>query len=299
MKVLVTGSSGFIGQELCKRLEALKHQVIRLVRRPPANDQEIQWDPLHGKLRAKSLENLDAIIHLAGQNVAGGLWTQNYKDKIMSSRSEATETLCQAILKCENKPKVFISSSGANFYGCKRAGLLKENAGSGGGFLSDVCQAWEKASEPLERNGIRRVIMRIGAVLDFEGGMIKKMKFPFTTGLGGNLGSGQQYLPWISRHDLIEAFIAPLENTKMRGVYNTVAPQLITNATFTKAFAETLKRPAKVPVPEFLLKLLPGEMAKNLFLCDLKLDSSKLQESGFTFKHSDINQCLTDLHKKT
>jgi NAD dependent epimerase/dehydratase family enzyme len=129
--------------------------------------------------------------------------------------------------------------------------------------------------------------------------MLKKMKPAFMTGLGGTLGKGHQYLPWISREDLIEALIAPLKNHKMRGVYNAAAPQLITNSQFTKAFAETLKRPAYIPAPAFLLKLLPGEMAKNIFLCDLKLDSSKLLNSGFQFKHHDIVQCLKDLYKKT
>ena len=165
-------------------------------------------------------------------------------------------------------------------------------------FYLKFAKLGKKPLNHSKKSGVRRVIMRIGAVLDFEGGMLKKMKPPFIAGLGGTLGTGQQYLPWISRHDLIEALITPLKNQSMRGIFNAAAPQLITNAQFTKAFAKTLNRKAYLPAPEFLLNLLPGDMAKNIFLCDLKLDPSKLLNSGFTFKHTDITQCLQDLHKK-
>ncbi|MDD7985978.1 TIGR01777 family oxidoreductase [Lentisphaera marina] len=292
MKILVAGSSGFIGQALLVELSKQEHQVSRLVRRPTQSQEEIQWDPTSGKLDPKQIEGFDAIIHLGGAGVADKIWTKKYKDLILKSRTESTKTLCQAIALCQTKPKVFICSSGVNYYGSQSQETLTEKSPIGKSFLAHVCEQWEKASEKLDHLSVRRVLLRTGVVLDPSGGMLAKTMPVFKMGLGGNIGMGQRHFPWISLADSIKVITHCLEDNSLQGAVNMTAPEIITNQKFTRTLAKHLKRPSVFPVPTLIFKLLPKEMADDLFLCDLKVQPKKLINSSFVFTHPNINSLL-------
>ena len=292
MRILVAGSSGFIGQALIRELSKSGHETHCLVRRPPNNQNEIQWDPSTGELEASSIEGFYAIIHLGGAGVADKIWTSKYKETLLKSRTESTKTLCRAIAECKNKPEVFICSSGVNYYGAKSEQKLTENSPNGKSFLAHVCKEWEAASESLEALEIRRVLMRTGVVLGPGGGMLAKCLPVFKMGLGGNIGMGKRYFPWISLCDMVKLIVHCLNDDSLRGPINACAPEIISNATFTKALAQHLGRPSIFPVPTLVFKLLPKEMADDLFLCDLQIHPEKLQASYFEFTHPTIKTLL-------
>jgi uncharacterized protein (TIGR01777 family) len=242
-------------------------------------------DPTH-------LEGLDAVVHLAGENIADGRWTDEKKRRIRESRVQGTRALCEALAQLENKPKVLVCASAIGYYGDRGETLVDENSSAGGGFLSDVCQEWEQATEPARKAGIRVVNLRIGVVLSPKGGALAKMLLPFQMGAGGNLGSGKQYMSFVALDDVVGAIYHALTTESLSGPVNAVAPNPVRNSEFTKALGKVLHRPTIAPVPAFGARLLFGEMADALLLSSTRVAPTRLLESGYKFQCPDIDSAL-------
>ena len=303
MKVIVTGSTGLVGQALVRSLMSEGHSVTRLVRggaqtfRAP-NSVAAEWDPEQGTIDAGALEGHDAAVHLAGEPVAEGRWTDEKKRRILESRVKSTRLLAETLAGLKDKPKVLVSASATGFYGNRGAEVLVEESASGEDFLSEVCREWEKAALPASRAGIRVVNTRIGIVLSGEGGALGKMLTPFKLGVGGKVGSGEQYMSWITLDDLVGVIRHAIENEHLRGPVNAVAPNPVTNAEFTKALGHVLGRPTVLPVPAFAARLAFGEMADAVLLAGARVEPARLKESGYDFKHTEIEEALRHVLKK-
>jgi uncharacterized protein (TIGR01777 family) len=292
MKVLVTGASGLVGTALCGRLAAEGHAVFTLVRRAPGSPREIRWDPDAGTIDASGLEGLDAVVHLAGESVAGGRWTPARKKRIRDSRWVGTKVLCDALAGCAAPPKVIVSSSAIGYYGDRGAAVTDEAAPAGAGFLADVCVGWEAATAPAAAAGIRVVLLRTGIVLSTEGGALAKLLPPFKLGLGGVAGNPETYMSWITLEDLVGAIDHALHTPSLSGPVNGVAPNPVTNRAFTKALAAAVHRPAFFNVPAFVLKAGLGEMAEGLLLQSLRGTPARLLDSGYRFEHPTLEAAL-------
>lgn len=293
MTILVSGASGLIGSALVPLLETAGHGVLRLSRRagPPG---VIAWDPTSGRLDARSLDGVDAVIHLAGESIAGGRWSPARKRAIRDSRVLSTDLLARTVAGLERPPSVFVSASALGFYGDRGEERLTEASPAGQGFLADVSQEWEGATAPAEAAGIRTVHLRIGLVLAREGGALAEMLLPFRLGLGGPLGSGRQWWSWITIDDLVRAMLHAVTATELRGPVNGVASSA-TNRDFTRTLCRVLRRPMFLPVPRFALRLLLGEMADALLLSSARLDSERLRDSGFQFRDPELEPALRRL----
>lgn len=292
MKILVTGSNGLIGSALVSQLTAAGHYVIRLVRRNPDRSRgDLTWDPSIGRVERAGLEKLDAVVHLAGEPILG-LWTKEKKARIQRSRVQATEFLMEALTGLTHRPHVIISASAIGYYGSRSDQWLTESSAPGTGFLPLLSHEWEKSTEIASNAGVRVVNIRTGIVLARAGGALKAMLPAFRLGLGGRLGNGRQYMSWIDLADHIAAIQFALENESLEGPVNLVAPNPVTNQEFTKTLATILNRPAIFPVPGFLLRLLPGEMAKNTLLASQRVEPAKLIKAGFEFTHPDLTSSL-------
>lgn len=302
MKVIVTGSTGLVGQALVRSLMSEGHSVTRLVRggaqtfRAP-NSVAVNWDPEKGTIDAGELEGHDAAVHLAGEPVAEGRWTDEKKRRIRESRVKGTRFLAETLAGLKAKPRVLVSASATGFYGDRGGEVLIEESASGEDFLSEVCREWEKAALPASQAGIRVVHPRIGIVLSGEGGALAKMMTPFKLGVGGRVGSGEQYMSWMTLDDLIGVIRHAIENEQVRGPVNAVAPNAVTNAEFTKALGRVLGRPTVFPVPAFALRLAFGEMA-DVLLGGARVKPARLEETGYQFKHADIDSALQSVLKK-
>ena len=296
MKVLVSGSHGLLGGHLLPSLKAEGHEVIRLIRRNYSErSRNIGWSPESGRIEKERLRDIHAVIHLAGENIAGGRWTPARKDRILQSRTQSTRLLAEALAAITVPPRVLLCASAIGYYGSRGDEFLDENAPKGEGFLSDVCQAWESAAEPARRAGIRIAHLRTGVVLSTLGGALRKMLPPFRMGLGGRLGSGKQWMSWIAVQDVTRAILFLL-NTPVEGPVNLVAPNSVTNREFTQVLASALRRPAFLPMPEYVLKILLGrEMASELLLASTRAVPRKLQDSGYAFRFNDISTALHTL----
>jgi uncharacterized protein (TIGR01777 family) len=292
MKILVTGASGLVGHRLVPSLESRGHEVLRLVRNAPASPKEIRWDPSKGTIDAAALEGVDAAVHLAGENLAEGRWTEEKKRRIRESRVKGTTLISETLAGLAQKPEVLVSASAVGYYGDRGDEVLTEESSSGRDFLADVCRKWERATEAAEGAGIRVAHMRFGVILSGEGGALKKMLLPFRMGVGGRLGDGRQYMSWITIDDAVGAIEYALENKTLRGPVNTVAPQPVTNYEFTKAMGSALSRPTILPAPAFALRLLFGEMADATLLTSQRAVPARLKESGFVFKYPEIEGAL-------
>jgi len=292
MDILITGASGLVGSALIPLLTTAGHQITRLVRSPPRSEQEIQWDPQTGMRNFARLEGLDAVIHLAGESIAAGRWTEEQKRRIRDSRVTGTQTLCTALTQLALPPKVLISASALGYYGDRGEEILYEGSPPGRGFLPEVCIAWEEATKPAEKSGIRVVLLRIGIVLSPTGGALAKMLLPFKLGLGGVVGSGQQYMSWIALDDVIGAIAHALTTEALWGPVNCVAPNPVTNREFTKTLGHVLNRPTLFPVPAFVLRLTLGEMANDLLLSGARLEPRRLLETQYRFHYPQLEGAL-------
>jgi uncharacterized protein len=290
MKILVTGSNGFIGSPLVRSIEADGHRVMRLVRRPAQRPDEIQWDPATDRLDTGCLNGADAVIHLAGKSIKGR-WTASKRNAILDSRVCGTSLLAQAMVAMANPPRAFLCASAAA-YGDRGNEVLTEASEPGRGFLADVCRAWEAATMPAAQRGIRTVNLRFSLVLDSAGGALASMLTPFRMGLGGRIGNGRQYWSWIALEDAVGAVKHVLVTESMTGPVNIVSPNPATNRQFTKALGRALGRLTVLPVPAAVMRLVLGQMADELLLASARAIPNKLLESGFTFRHPEIAEAL-------
>ena len=283
MNIYISGSNGLIGSALKQSLLDDGHNVKGLGRN---FSQPINF------------EGIDAIIHLAGENIAEGRWSKTKKDLIKSSRVDNTQKLANQIYNSDYKPNVFISASAIGFYGDTGSDLISEKSPAGKGFLPEVSIDWEAATKPIENAGVRTVHLRTGIVLSKKGGALKKMLPPFYAGGGGILGSGKQYMSWISIDDMVRAIKFLIYEDSLNGPYNLTAPNPVTNKEFTKILGKVIKRPTIVPLPGFAAKLIFGEMAEALLLSGNNVIPEKLLAAGYTFKHSELEEALKDLLTK-
>jgi uncharacterized protein len=291
MKIAIAGASGMVGAAISPQLETDGHDVVRLVRNSPKAG-EIEWHPNQDSIDPAKLEGFEAIINLAGENVAEGRWTEDKKKKIHDSRVHGTHLISEAIAKLTTKPRCFLCASATGIYGDRGDETLVEQSESGGGFLAGVCREWEKATEPAHRAGVRVVNLRFGPILARAGGMLEKMLTPFKMGLGGKIGSGKQYISWIGIEDAIAAMKFALHDESIRGPLNVVSPAPVTNERFTRALGEVLSRPTVMAMPAFAARLAFGEMADEMLLVSQKVLPKKLQAAGFQFEYSDLETAL-------
>jgi uncharacterized protein (TIGR01777 family) len=243
-------------------------------------------------------DGVDAVVHLAGENIAAGRWTSARKAEIRQSRVEGTRRLCEALARLAQPPRVFVSASAIGFYGDRGAQTLTEESGAGSGFLPDVCREWEAATEPASQAGIRVVNLRFGMVLSPAGGALQKMLPPFKLGLGGRIGSGAQFMSWIAIDDAVGAIHQALSAESLRGPVNAVAPTPVTNAEFARTLARILRRPAFMPVPQFAARLAFGEMADALLLASARVMPVRLQESGYHFRFPELEGALRHMLRR-
>jgi hypothetical protein len=295
MKVLIAGSAGLIGSALSNVLSKQGDSVCRLVRHPANSPEEISWDPYDGVIQKKRLEGFDAVVNLAGENIASGRWTANKKDKIIRSRVNASQFLSKSLASLAKPPAVWVNASAIGYYGNRGAEVMNEQSQAGTGFLADVCRAWEDATHDAQQAGIRVVKLRTGIVLSTKGGALQHMLVPFKLGLGGRLGSGDQYMSWITLNDEVAAIMYCITNRSINGPVNLVAPYAVTNTEFTETLAQVLSRPAVFPVPAFGLKLLLGEMAEALLLGGARILPEKLLNAGFKFQDPELKAALRNI----
>ena len=293
MKIVVAGASGLLGSELVPALRARGHDVLRLVRRAPAEADEAFWNPAENQLDSARLQGVDAIVNLCGENVGAGRWTKARRERILRSRIEATRTLVTALPQMKVKPSVFVNASAVGAYGDRGEEELTEASSIGHGFLPEVCLAWETHAEGAARRGVRTVLLRFGVVLTCGGGALAKMLPLFRLGLGGRLGDGQQWLSWVSVEDAMRAILHALTNKECRGPVNVTAPEPVTNATFTATLARVLNRPAALHVPAWLLRLVLGRgMADEMLLASTRAIPARLHEACFQFRHATLEAAL-------
>jgi uncharacterized protein len=292
MKVLITGSHGMIGSALATTLEAGGHQVVRLSR----GAQSPSWDPAQGRLDEAALQGVDAAVNLAGTGIGDKRWTPERKDEILKTRTSSTDLLARAMAALEPKPEVLVSGSAVGIYGSRGDEVLDEDSPVGTGFLADIARQWEEATAPAEAAGIRVVHIRTGIVQSRSGGALKKQLPLFRLGLGGRLGSGRQYVSWITLDDEVAAIIHALTTPALSGPVNLTAPNPVTNADFTKALAKALGRPAVLSVPPFALDVALGkEMSEQMLTSSARVMPSRLQSSGFQFQHPELGEALTSV----
>lgn len=298
MKIAIAGSSGFIGTALINFLQSKGHEVYRLVRKQEEKtNNAVYWDPDNGLCPSDNLEGYDAVINLSGENVACR-WTEAKKESILQSRVKSTKVLSACLAELQKPPAVLINASAMGYYGNQGDNILTEESPNGTGFLARVCREWEEATSIAQQRGIRVVTPRIGIVLSPDGGALAKMLIPFRLGLGGTLGSGKQYMSWITLDDLLRVILFLISNDLMQGPVNATTPNPLTNAEFTKTLGKVLKAPTFLPAPAFLLRLLFGDMADEMLLSSVRLEPARLQVAGYSFLYPDLEGALHHLLKK-
>jgi uncharacterized protein len=293
MIIAVTGSSGMIGTALVEALDA-EGQLMRRVVRGPTGDgrHEIRWDPSGGTIDAAELSGVDAVVHLAGEGIADHRWTDSVKARIRDSRVQGTRLLCETLASLSVKPSVLVSASAVGYYGDRAEELVDESSPPGSGFLAEVCQQWEAATHPARDADIRVVNLRIGVVLSKQGGALAKMLTPFRLGMGGVIGSGRQYISWITLEDLVRVIQFALHAAVLCGPVNAVTPQPVTNREFTKSLGRVLGRPTIFPMPAAAARLAFGEMADEMLLGGARVAPSALETAGFDFKYPQLEPAL-------
>jgi uncharacterized protein (TIGR01777 family) len=293
MIIAITGSSGLVGSVLAPALEADGHLVRPVVRRPTrAGLNEIRWAPAAGTIDAAELGKVDAVVHLAGENIAANRWTPAFKQRFRDSRVHGTKLLCDTLAGLASRPSVLVSASAIGYYGNRGDEQLDETSSAGSGFLADVCQEWEAATNSARDADIRTVNLRIGVVLSRDGGALAKMLTPFRLGLGGVLGSGRQYMSWIELGDLVRVIQFALSAAALAGPVNATAPEPVTNREFTKTLGRVLHRPTVFPMPAFAARLAFGEMADEALLASARVEPRVLTADRFEFAYPHLEPAL-------
>jgi uncharacterized protein (TIGR01777 family) len=327
MRILVSGSTGFLGTALIDVLEREGHTIVRLVRpdtaqrdAATAGEQSVRWDPvggegvrapLSGRLQveptpvgvrqdfdATAAEGADALIHLAGASIAGGRWNAARKKLLRTSRIEATRHLMGALSRLKQPPRVIVASSASGYYGDRGDETLTEASAPGNDFLSELCREWEAENSRGSEFGARVVILRFGIILAAHGGALPRMALPFKLGAGGRLGSGRQWMSWLTLAEAVGIIRFALANSNLSGPTNAVAPDPVQNAEFTRVLAKTLRRPALFPAPAFALRLALGEMADALLLSSQRIKPSKLGQTGYRFAQPELGAALAEIFHK-
>ncbi|MDQ3129379.1 MAG: TIGR01777 family oxidoreductase [Acidobacteriota bacterium] len=293
MKILITGASGMIGKALQKSFAGKGYEMLLATRSKPEKPNEIQWDTKKGFADEDlpRLESLDAIVHLAGENIAGR-WTDEKKRRLMDSRVDGTRNIVETIGKLVAKPKVLLNASAIGIYGDRADELMTEDSAAGDTFLAEIGKNWEAEAVKAEDFGVRVVRLRIGIVLAKDGGALAQMLTPFKFGLGGTIGSGKQWMSWIALEDIVRIFNFALENENLSGAVNTVAPNPATNEEFTDTLGAVVHRPTFLPLPAFAVNLAFGEMGDALLLASTRVVPKKLEEAGFMFDFPDLKTAL-------
>ena len=296
MKIAVTGATGLIGAALCERLRQEGNDVLVITRRENSSSPftVVHWNPERGELDTRSLEGVDAVVHLAGETIAER-WTREKKERIRTSRVAGTRFLVDGLKRLSKRPSVLIGSSAVGFYGNRGDEELDEGSPPGTGFLPEICQAWEAEVARASELGMRAVRLRTGIVLSTKGGALAKMLLPFKLGLGGPLGSGSQWMSWIHIDDVVGGYHFALHHADLSGAANLTTPQPVRNADFTRALGRALGRPAFLPAPGFALKLIFGEMAQDLLLDGQRVLPRRLESAGYKFQHTGVDDALADV----
>ncbi len=295
LRIAVTGASGMIGRALRPLLTSMGHEVVSVVRRRP-REQEIFWKPSQGTVEAAAFEGVDAVIHLAGENIAGSRWSESVKQRIRQSRVRGTKLLAETLASLERPPRVLISASGINYFGDRGDELLPDDAPGGRGFLPEVVRGWEDGARAADAAGIRTVHLRFGPVFTPAGGFLDRLMLPFRLGLGGKIGAGQQWVSWVAIDDVVGGIYWALMNESLAGGINLAAPEPVRNEELTRTLARVLHRPAPFTVPPAALRLALGrEMADELVLSSVRAVPRRLLDSGYRFRYPHLEPALRHL----
>ncbi|WP_047863800.1 TIGR01777 family oxidoreductase [Rubrobacter aplysinae] len=297
MNILISGSNGLVGSALIPELEARGHRVIRLVRGEGYSGDAVSWDPSAGTIDSEALaaSRPDGVVHIAGESIASGRWTERKKQAILQSRREGTRLLAKALAALPEPPQVMVSASASGFYGSRGDEILTENSDPGDTFLAEVCREWETAAQPARDAGIRVVHPRLGIVLSAEGGALATTLPIFKLGGGGKIGDGSQFWPWVALDDVVGAIVHALEDDTMRGPANVCSPNPHRNSEYTRILGRVLGRPTVVPLPARAARIALGEMADELLLVSARMKPTHLQNKGYEFRHPQLEGALKHL----
>ena len=290
--MLITGATGLVGTALQESFNEQGYEMLLASRGKPKDERYIQWDIENGFAEPDRLEGLDAVVHLAGESVFGLRWTDEKKKAIRDSRVLGTRSIVEAISKLKDRPKVLVAASAIGFYGERGDEEMTESAVAGDTFLADVSKQWESEARRAEDAGIRTVLLRTGIVLSKDGGALGTMLTPFKLGVGGVVGSGKQWMSWVALDDHIAAINYAIENESLRGAVNATSPQPVTNQEFTKTLGEVVYRPTLIPMPEFVVSMVLGEMGDELLLTSTKVLPKRLLDAGFEFKYPALKAAI-------
>jgi uncharacterized protein (TIGR01777 family) len=301
-RVIIAGATGFIGKELCRRLAERGYEIIALSRNLEKGKkvlgkdvQVVEWNGKNSQGWLGHVEDCQALLNLAGENLASGRWTEKKKQSVLQSRLDAGRAVAGAARLAKRKPKVVVQASAVGYYGPRRDEVCDESSSPGEGFLSEVSQKWEFSTQEVEAQGIRRVIIRTGIVLGREGGAFVRLEKPFRLFGGGSLGSGKQWFSWIHLDDEVNAIIFLIEREDLSGVFNLTAPHPVRQKEFSRTLGKVMKRPSWLPVPGFLLRLLFGAMAKETLLSGQRVVPSRLLDSGFQFLYPELESAFKEI----
>lgn len=292
MKILVSGSHGLVGSALIASWQKDGHQVSSLVRRPPRSSDEIEWDAEGGISSLSALEGFDGVVHLAGESIAEGRWDDEKKRRIRDSRIKGTTILSEALAQLQTPPGVFVCASAIGYYGNRGDEMLTETSAPGNDFLAGVCVEWENATRAAKAKGLRVVNARFGIILSTDGGALAKMLTPFRMGVGGRVGSGDQWMSWIALDDVVSGLRFVLDDESVSGPVNFVAPNPVTNSEFTKKLGSALSRPTIFPIPAFAVRLAFGEMADALLLSSARVKPAEFEKRSFKFAYPELAGAL-------
>jgi uncharacterized protein (TIGR01777 family) len=298
VNIAITGATGLLGRALSDSFRSRGHTVTPIGRPRSGGANGITWDPDRGTIEATRLDGMDAVVHLAGESIASGRWNAAKKRRILESRVKGTTLLARTLAGLTRRPGVLVSASAVGYYGDRGAEMLDESATPGDDFLAEVCQQWESSTQAASDSGIRTARTRFGMGLSPDGGALAEILTPFRLGVGGVIGSGRQYMSWVSLDDVVGAIDHVIATPELSGPVNVTAPGAVTNREFTKTLGRVLSRPTILPLPGFAARLILGEMADLLLLSSARVVPARLQATGYRFRHSGLEEALRDLLNK-